>query len=44
MDEISVDRIFVNRISASYREGGRRGRKRLALVVTTRLGSAEVEL
>ena len=39
-----VDRISVDGISASYREGGRRRRKRLVLVVTTRLVSIEVEL
>ena len=31
-------------ISAGYREGWRRRRKRLALVLTARLGGAEVEL
>ena len=41
---ISVGVISADRISVGCREGGRRGRKRLALVVTTRLGSVEVEL
>jgi hypothetical protein len=35
---------LVDRISTGYREGWRRRRKRLALVFTTRLSSAEVEL
>ena len=43
-DGISADGISVDGISAGCGEGGRRGHKRSVLVVTARLGGAEVEL